>query len=419
MARILIVAHGHPDISVGGGEKAAYDEFNELACAWRGHDCTFLFPRPIGDDPREVGQWLLPHAGRPKELSFGLATGARGYSLFDDRWDLPPELKNELAGLVERLCPDIVHVHHYYHISIDLIVHLRQLLPDARFVMTLHDYKAVCPTGYLLKSANLGLVGDERRCYGPSIEGCTACSRATAADIRRRSEGYVQMFDALDLIVAPNGFLAERFAGAYDQLPPVVQLDYGYAATVADVPEATPGLEQRFGFFGRAIPEKGMDSLLAAYELVLGRRKLRMHVSSPGITGESVTARHPRLRDPITEGYLTLADCDRPADVRRRIQSVGWVVVPSLWWENSPLVIQDAFMLGRPVICAAGGALAEKVIDGVNGLTYSVGDSEDLAEKLVEAANWDTWSSLSTGVSVPCAIGVHCSELELAYGLAR
>ena len=42
------------------------------------------------------------------------------------------------------------------------------------------------------------------------------------------------------------------------------------------------------------------------------------------------------------------------------IAEVDWVIVPSIWWENSPLVIQEAFATGRPVICSEVGALAKK-----------------------------------------------------------
>ena len=54
------------------------------------------------------------------------------------------------------------------------------------------------------------------------------------------------------------------------------------------------------------------------------------------------------------------------------MSSVDWVVVPSIWWENSPLVIQEAFMHGRPVICSDIGGMAEKVNDGVDGLHFRV-----------------------------------------------
>ena len=53
---------------------------------------------------------------------------------------------------------------------------------------------------------------------------------------------------------------------------------------------------------------------------------------------------------------------------------IDWVVVPSIWWENSPLVIQEAFLHGRPVICSDIGGMAEKVEHEVNGLHFRVGD---------------------------------------------
>ena len=57
---------------------------------------------------------------------------------------------------------------------------------------------------------------------------------------------------------------------------------------------------------------------------------------------------------------------------------VDWVVVPSRWWENSPLVIQEAFLHSRPVICSDIGGMAEKVTDRVNGLHFGVGDPPSL-----------------------------------------
>jgi hypothetical protein len=65
---------------------------------------------------------------------------------------------------------------------------------------------------------------------------------------------------------------------------------------------------------------------------------------------------------------------------------VDWVVVPSVWWENSPLVIQEAFQRGRPVICSDIGGMAEKVADGVDGLHFRAGDPEALAATIARAA---------------------------------
>ena len=76
---------------------------------------------------------------------------------------------------------------------------------------------------------------------------------------------------------------------------------------------------------------------------------------------------------------MTLAGKYDHDDLPRLMAEIDWVVVPSRWWENSPLVIQEAFLHGRPVICSDIGGMAEKVTDGVDGLHFRVGDPRSLA----------------------------------------
>jgi glycosyltransferase involved in cell wall biosynthesis len=61
------------------------------------------------------------------------------------------------------------------------------------------------------------------------------------------------------------------------------------------------------------------------------------------------------------------------------MSTVDWTVVPSIWWENSPLVIQESFASSVPVICSDIGGMAEKVRDGIDGLHFRVNDPRDLA----------------------------------------
>ena len=75
------------------------------------------------------------------------------------------------------------------------------------------------------------------------------------------------------------------------------------------------------------------------------------------------------LRKPlIAEGCLRWVGPYELTELAQRMRKVDWVVVPSIWWENSPMVIQEAFVYGKPVICAGIGGMAEKVRDGVDAL---------------------------------------------------
>ena len=79
--------------------------------------------------------------------------------------------------------------------------------------------------------------------------------------------------------------------------------------------------------------------------------------------------------------------------------AVDWVVVPSIWWENSPLVIQEAFVHGRPVICSDIGGMAEKVDHGINGLHFGVGEPDAIARAMVTATDTEgLWERLRAGI---------------------
>ena len=81
--------------------------------------------------------------------------------------------------------------------------------------------------------------------------------------------------------------------------------------------------------------------------------------------------------------------------------AVDWVITPSIWWENAPLVIQEAFQQRRPVICSDIGGMAEAVTNGHDGLHFRTGDSADLARvmrrAMTESSLWEAFPPTSRG----------------------
>ena len=81
------------------------------------------------------------------------------------------------------------------------------------------------------------------------------------------------------------------------------------------------------------------------------------------------------------------------------MEQVDWVLVPSTWWENSPLVIQETFMHKRPIICSDIGGMAEKVEDGKTGLHFEARNSASLAATIRKAcASPALWKKLSANI---------------------
>ncbi|MCZ7625573.1 MAG: glycosyltransferase [Candidatus Methylomirabilis sp.] len=95
-------------------------------------------------------------------------------------------------------------------------------------------------------------------------------------------------------------------------------------------------------------------------------------------------------------------------------------MVPSIWCENSPLTIQEAFLAGIPVVTSDIGGMAELVQDGVNGLLFKVGDPQDLQRVLRRLiAHRGLVEHLREGIPVVTPMGRHAAELEALYESVR
>ena len=99
------------------------------------------------------------------------------------------------------------------------------------------------------------------------------------------------------------------------------------------------------------------------------------------------------------------------------MHDIDWVVLPSRWWENSPLVVQEAFMHGRPVICSGIGGLAEKVTNELNGLHFLVNDADNLASVIERAVTEPgLWERLRGGIPHVYGVEEHVASLTGLYG---
>jgi glycosyltransferase involved in cell wall biosynthesis len=75
------------------------------------------------------------------------------------------------------------------------------------------------------------------------------------------------------------------------------------------------------------------------------------------------------------------------ADIQQIYQDADIAIVPSVWYENYPLVLHEALACHVPVLTSNVGGMAEKVKDGINGFTFRVGDASHLAERIKELLN--------------------------------
>ena len=142
-----------------------------------------------------------------------------------------------------------------------------------------------------------------------------------------------------------------------------------------------------FGYFGNLTPWKGIDVLLQACRRLIAdgvEFELRVHGDAP-FQGESFVERIDGLFDE-TAGRVVRLGAYRQEELPSLMASVDWVVVPSVWWENAPLVIAEAFAHRRPVIASGIGGMAEAVKHDIDGLHVRANDSGDLARVMARVA---------------------------------
>ena len=90
-------------------------------------------------------------------------------------------------------------------------------------------------------------------------------------------------------------------------------------------------------------------------KLLDGQATLSMHGANLEFQSKSFQRDFRALLEG-TSASVSLTGAYERSAVPRLMANIDWVVVPSIWWENSPLVIQEAFFHGRPVICTCVGA---------------------------------------------------------------
>ena len=279
--------------------------------------------------------------------------------------------RRAVRRLVRARRPEVAHLHNVYHqLTLSIVDELaRQSVP---VVMTLHDYKIVCPA-YTLYTEGAPC----RRCvHGHPlhaiphrcVKGSTAASALAAAEaVLARSRGSYRLVDAF---ISPSRFLADLAATAV-AAERVHVIPNFLAAGSAPKSDLVTDREPIALFAGRLEEVKGIREVIAAFAQV--RPPARLLIAGDGPLQPLVLAaaeRTPRIQ------YLGKISA---AEVSDHLRRAAVAVIPSLWEENCPMIVLEARAAGAPVVCASSGGLPELVEEGRDGLLVDPRDPAALA----------------------------------------
>ena len=396
--RILSMAHGHPDLIKGGGELAAAT----LHHAYRDSDAV-------------EAAWFLARGIRSGGASGRILTHRRGEHLWEqglaDLFTMTAMNRAEVAGrfpeYLRELRPTVVHTHHYFQFGLEYLRAIKRTDPSIRTVLTLHDYIAICPNHGLMKTLSGKLIPSGH--YADHL-GCA--EGVTLDDLWLRHHRFQRFFDFVDHFISPSEFLRDRYIEWGIAPDRITVIENGQPPAEPLPPRALgPGEgPNRFAFFGQLGPHKGLDVVLEGIGMLseADRRSivLEVHGANLEFHGDAFRARIEELAKPLMEeGVLRWVGPYEPEEMDVRMAGIDWVIVPSVWYENSPLVIQEALGRGRPVIASQGGALSEKVPQNVAGVLLPMGQPAAWGEGLLKlSAETDRWTRLLGTLPVPASI---------------
>lgn len=444
--RILFTSHQFFPEHGAGTEVLTLGLARTLAA--RGHEVSVFAAKrsaPFADlrsgevEDYEYAGIPVRRIGRPRESL------SRPFRLSYDN----PEMAAGFRECAREFRPDVIHFMHLQGLSASVIPVVKEEL-GIPAVYTATDFWAICPVVNLMRH-------DGSMCYGPDPAHCPRCLASrregsrTAEVVRRvpgpilraadllsrrapsgmplplrqvrdlseRPERIRERINSLDRVIAPAGLMRDILV-ANGVAPDLVEVShYGIdASRIHSVSRnRSAGSENtgvRFGFIGTLGPHKGCDLLIRAFRSLPedAGATLAVHGGSPEFEdfGEEIK----RLTG--GEARISFAGPFPPDRVGEILSGLDALVVPSRWYENTPVVIYEAFAAGVPVIATDLGGMSEVVKHDENGLLFPLDDERELARRLRRVVEEPgLLARLRSGIGPVKTVEESATEMESLY----
>lgn len=262
--------------------------------------------------------------------------------------------------------PDVVHFGHLSHLSTRLlnITAIEYQLP---IVFTVHDFWLFCVKGQLINQNN-------DICSGASAEKCHSCSpyQTTIKEVQTHLSYMQEILEFINVFLVPSHTLRNYFIQQGVSEEKLIYSKYGFNSHKITYRKRSYSTTAsiNFAFMGRIIPTKGIHVLVEAFNDISANLSIYGNVGS-----------QKRFLEQKNIQFKGAYDNN---NINQVLSEIDVLIVPSIWLENSPLVIQEAFLAGIPVIASNIGGMRELVTEGVNGFLFEVGNIKSLQECILK-----------------------------------
>lgn len=283
------------------------------------------------------------------------------------------EVRSKFNRLLDDFRPDVVHLNNI-HTQLSPVIGELAYKRGIRGVWTLHDYKLLCPRYDCLKDGKsvceLCFSGDKNPCKtykcmkGSALASIIGYKEAVTWN-RARLEACT------DLFICPSHFMAEKMAqGGFckDRLKVLCNF-----IDIEKCRRDSYDKEDYYCYIGRLSHEKGVGTLIEA----AARLPYKLKVIGGGPLAEQL-----RIKSEQLKGNVEFLGFRQWEEIKETVGHARFTVIPSEWYENNPLSVIEAECIGTPVLGARIGGIPELIDEGMNGMIFESGDTDDLTGKI-------------------------------------
>lgn len=399
----------------GGVEKYLYDVMNYLSA--RGHTTIPFSVRYAGTWPSPYQDYFLAPPGDPEQaLWANIRFSPVNILRFLDRSTYSFEARIKLSRLLKAVHgADIAYILNIYNYMSPSIIHTlkRHQIP---VVMQVGDYNLLCPSFSLLRDGMPCTLCVRGQYYHGLQYRCVKNNLAASAV--RVAAMYLQrllgLYELVDAFVVPCEFMKNKLLeggvseykmqvlyypverrwgkrrrqgdreregrreGEIRSVERIHVLQYPIERTVA--PDKTWHKKDYIVYFGRLSYEKGIDTLIGAFQKL--NPPIDLYIIGRSFDGEE--ERLKRLIEPHVQNRIHFLGFQSGQTLMRWIAEALFSVVPSRWYDNAPISTYESFMNGTPVLASRIGGIPEQIQEGVTGRLFEPDSCDDLAQKMDE-----------------------------------
>jgi glycosyltransferase involved in cell wall biosynthesis len=420
VAKVLLVGLHHPELMRGGAQQVCYELFQGLQKEPGIEPILLASTDAAYPALYKAGACITGFDGRHNEFLYLSAE-------YDNLWHRTSSTRHveRFADFLETIRPDVVHFHHFFTFGIDFLTLTRRVLPSTRIVFTFHEFLSICDArGHMVR------VTDHSLCSQASPVRCHQCFPERSPEhFLMRKMWFMRHLSEVDAFTCPSRFMIDRYVDWGIDPRKIVHVPNGQADCSRGKRLPVPsGNKRRFGFFGQMIDVKGIHIILRAVSILRAEGFIDFTVELNGSNIQHATvairkeieeflAAEEKL--PFAERIVRNNGAYQVDQLESRMARVDWCLVPSVWEEAFGLVVSEAWMFRRPVICSNVGGMAERVLDEVHGLHFQMGDPRALASVMRRACTEpDLWERLSAALPEPPSLKTMVSAYRSVYNIA-